>query len=165
MFRSVFAFLGAAALLAAVPAFAGDVKVTGVHNCCPGCTGAITKALEATGAKAITVNGSTVSYSADLPDRGVQALFDAGYAGKVEGAKTPEIVGAKGVKGKEIKLEGVHNCCGACTKALNDALKSLGKINAKPRETAFILTSDTEIEAEAVVKALRAAGINARVAR
>jgi len=165
MFRPVYAVLGAAALLVAASARAADVKVTGIHNCCPACTKAINSTLEGAGAKGVVLKGNEVSFSADDAEKAVKALYDAGFAVKAEGVKTPGIDGAKGVKGKDTKVEAVHNCCGSCTRAINAAIKGVGTSAVKPRETSFTVTSENEVQAEDVVKALRAAGFNARVAR
>ena len=145
MLRCITLALAAAALFLGGVAYAADVKVTGVHVCCGG--------------------SGTVSFTADDPQKAVNALFEAGYAGKVEGAKTPEPKGAEGVKGTAIKVEGVHLCCGRCVQLLNMALKDVGTTDAKPRAAAFTVTATSETEAAAVVKALRAAGFNARIAK
>ena len=165
MFRPIYAAFGAAALLIASAAHAADVKVMGIHNCCPACTKAITSALEGAGATSVTLKTTEVSFSSDDPEKAVKALYDAGFAVKAEGVKTPAIEGAKGVKGKETKVEAVHNCCGSCTRAINAALKGVGNSTVKPRETSFTVTSDNEVDAEDVVKALRTAGFNAKVAK
>ncbi len=156
----------AAALLScAGAALAADVKVSGLHNCCPGCSGGITNALNAAGAKNVTLTKTEVTFSADEADKAVKALHDAGYGGKVEGAKAPEAVEAKGYKATTLKFTGAHNCCGACSGSIVKALKDLGTVTIKPRETTFTLTSDKEIDAEAAIKALRAGGYNAKLVK
>jgi copper chaperone CopZ len=167
MLRCITLALGAAALFLSGVAYAADVKVTGVHICCPACTGDITAKLTAAGATNIEAKpgSGTVSFTADDAQKVVNALFEAGYAGKVEGAKTPEVKGVEGVKGTAIKVEGVHLCCGRCVQMLNAALKDVGTTDAKPRAAAFTVTATSETEAAAVVKALRAAGFNARIAK
>jgi len=166
MFRPIYAVFGAAALLIASAAHAADVKVTGIHNCCPACTKAITSTLEGAGAKDITIKTTEVSFSSEDAEKAVKALYDAGFAVKAEGLKSPGIEGAKGVKGKETKVEAVHNCCGSCTRAINGALKGAGGTSmVKPRETSFTVSTENDVQAEDVVKALRAAGFNAKVAK
>ncbi len=157
--------LGLVTLLAAGAAFAADVKIAGVHNCCPGCANGIRATLEGAGATNITLNGREVGFSAEEAQKVVQTFFDAGYAGKVTGAKTPEPQGVKGVKGATLKFSGVHLCCGACANAVNAALAPIGKSDAKARTETFTLTAAQEVEAAAVLKALRDAGFNARVAK
>lgn len=154
-----------ASLLLAVAAFAADVKVTGLHNCCGACKKALDDVMTKSAATNVNISSTEISFSTTDPDKTVKALFDAGFAGKVEGAKTPEAQGAKGVKAKTLKLEGIHNCCGGCTRAVDAALKPFGTHDLKPRATACTLTSETELDAEKVVEALRKAGYNARVAK
>jgi bacterioferritin-associated ferredoxin len=156
-----------ATMLLATAAFAADVKVSGLHNCCPGCAKGVQETLDKAGAKDVKLNGKEVSFTADdamKAQMAVRALFQAGYAGKAEGARTPGIPrNAQQLKGKELKITGLHNCCGACTKAINEALAPLGKTELKARETECVLKSDNEIEAPKVIEALRAAGYNGRV--
>jgi len=162
--------MGVAALLLASAAFAADVavKITGLHNCCPGCNMGINKILTEQAVGTPTVNKGEISFTAadtEKAEKAVKALFDAGYAGKVEGAKTPDAMGAKGTKATTLKLTGIHNCCGQCTRAIQAAIKDFGTSDLKPRDTAFTITSDKEIDAEALVKALRNAGYNVKVAK
>jgi bacterioferritin-associated ferredoxin len=156
----------AALLLLAGSAFAADVKVSGIHNCCPGCTNVLKSALTGAGATDIKTTETEVSFSAEDPVKAVKALYDAGFAGKkIDGAKAPEPENVKGVKTKSLKLTGVHNCCGSCLKGIQNATKATGTIDLKPKETTFTLSSDKEFDAEAAVKALRDAGYNAKVAK
>lgn len=155
----------AATLLLAGAAFAADVKITGIHNCCPGCTRNITAVLEKAGATSLDIKQGEVSFSSSDADGAVKALFDAGYSGKVSGAKAPEVKGLAEIKGSALKVEGVHLCCGACVAAVNGALSPLGKTDAKPRVTSFVLTSDKEVSAAEILKALHAAGFNAKIAK
>lgn len=154
---------GVATLLLAASAYAADVKVTKIHNCCGACAKGITTALTGAGATNIVPKETEVTFSAADPDKAVKALFDAGFSGKVEGAKTPADGLEKAEPAKTLKLGGVHNCCGGCTNAIKEAVKSFGTVTIKPRETTFILTSDKEMDPKAVLKALREAGYNARL--
>jgi len=164
MRKLVSLFLGITAMLAATAAFAADVKVTGIHNCCPGCANTIQTTLKDAGATNIVLEKTDLSFSADDAQKAVTALCEAGFAGKLsEGVKRPAS-GAGQKAGKEIKLEKVHNCCGACTKAINDAVKDIGKTDAKAKASSFTVSSENEVQARAVVAALRKAGFNAHVA-
>jgi len=161
----MFRVLSCAALAAvlAVSAAAGEVKVSGLHNCCGACGKAINKALTDAGATEIKVVKKEVTFQAADGDKAVQALFDAGFAGTVTGAKEPAVDGGKG---KEVKFEGIHNCCGSCAGPINAALKKAGvKATVKGREATFVVASETEVDGEAVIKALRAIGYNAKVAK
>src|SRR5436305_7799699 len=154
MLRIVRAGMAAGFFLIAAAAQAADVKVTGVYNCCGACKAAITKALTAGGATNITVEGRNASFAAEDPVKAVTALYDAGFAGKVEGATVPNNSGARGVKGKTTSVEKVHNCCPNCVKDINNAVKAVGTTDVKPQQTSFIVSSDNEVEARTVVEAL-----------
>ncbi len=157
--------LGLATLMVASAAFAADVKMTGVHNCCGGCAMNIKSVLEKAGATNINVNKGDVSFAHEQPRMAVRALYAAGYAGKIEGGRAPGTRRAQGITGKTLKVEGVHLCCGACVKAVNDAVAKLGKTDAKAKETTFTITSENDLDAVAVLNALRAAGFNARISK
>jgi copper chaperone CopZ len=163
MLRIIRVGMAAGFFLIAAAAQAADVKVTGVYNCCGACKAAITKALTDAGATNVTVDKGDVAFSADDAVKAVTALNDAGFAGKVEGATVRNNSGARGVKGTAIKVEKVHNCCGKCVQDINNAVKAIGTTDAKARESSFTVTSTSEVEARAVVKALRDAGFNAHV--
>jgi copper chaperone CopZ len=70
---------------------------------------------------------------------------------------------AKG-KVKSLKLEGVHNCCGQCTRAITGAVKKVDGVTgntAKAKTDSFEVTGD--FDAEELVKALNAAGYHVKV--
>jgi copper chaperone CopZ len=154
---------GAVTLLWAASAHAADVKVTKIHNCCGACAKGITTALSGAGATNIVPKSTEVTFSAPDPDKAVKALFDAGYSGTVEGARTPGDGLEKAAPAKTLKLGGVHNCCGSCTTGIKEAMKSFGTVTIKPKETTFTVTSDKDLDPKAVVKALRDAGYNAHL--
>ncbi len=164
MHRSIRFVMTAAGLLLASAVYAADVKVTGVHNCCGGCAAAINHTLQEAGATNIKVEKGEVSFSADEPAKAIHALYAAGYAGKVEGARQPGTRRLAETKGKSLKFEGIHACCGACVAAINKAVAPLGKTDVKAKATSFTITSDQEMGADQVVQALRDAGFNARLA-
>jgi copper chaperone CopZ len=146
-------------------ALAVDVTVSGIHNCCGQCSAGINKALKEAGATNVKATKTSVGFSADNADAAVKALFDAGFCGKVEGAKAPEQPAGEG-KAKEVKIEGVHNCCGACAGGITKVLKAIGaKSDAKGKSTSFTVTGEGELDVAAVLKALRDAGFNARQAK
>jgi mercuric ion binding protein len=157
--------LGLFALVAlAASAYAADIKVTGIHNCCPMCANGIKSALAAGGATNVNLAEKELSFSAEDPDKALKALFDAGYAGRVEGARPPRTgVRRDDPPVKSVKLTGVHNCCGGCTKAIQDAVKPFGTCSLKAKETSFTVTSDNDINVAMLIRALRQAGYNARV--
>src|SRR5437763_10758960 len=130
MLRIVRVGMAAGFFLLAAAAQAADVKVTGVYNCCGACKAAITKALTDSGASNVTVDKGNVAFTADDPVKAVTALYDAGFAGKVEGTTVRYNTGARGVKGKAIAVDKVHNCCGNCVKDINNAVKAIGTTDA-----------------------------------
>jgi copper chaperone CopZ len=158
---------GFALLSAAGFAVAGEVKLTGVHNCCGGCKNGITKALNGAGAGKVEVTGKAVSFTADDADKALAALYAAGYAGKIEGAAEPVDADARGYKAKELKFDGLHNCCGSCDKGIKAALSKIegAKVESKAKTTTMTVSSDKELDAEDVLKALRAGGFNAKLAQ
>jgi periplasmic mercuric ion binding protein len=158
------ALIAALALLPLSAALAADVKVSGIHNCCPMCTDPLTAALTNAGATDVKAAPTEVSFSAPdaaTADKAVKALFDAGFAGKVEGAKAPEV--AKVPKAKNLKIVGLHNCCGQCAKAIREAIKPFTGTNPALQGGILVMSSDKDIDADAVLKALRDKGYSGRI--
>lgn len=170
----------AAMLTIASLAFAGAARaeekatLTGVHMCCPGCAAAIEEAV----AKAVEDEKSPVEVVAEIDQEkgtvalvgsdlaAVQAAVDqiaaAGFHGKLDNkaVKWPK---AKLPKEKVTRLEvtGIHNCCGACTKAIKGALGKVEGVagdNLKAKETTFVIEGD--FDAKAAVQALHKAGFH-----
>jgi copper chaperone CopZ len=149
------------------------VKIKDVHLCCGQCVNAINKAVAGIdGLKAACDrdNGTVTFEAKDLAtaQKGVDAIAGAGYHGTVEAdnPKFPETKDIPEGKVKSLKLDGVHNCCGGCTMAVSEAVKSVEGVAAntlKARQKAFEVTGD--FEAAAVIKALNAAGFHVTVAK
>jgi mercuric ion binding protein len=154
-------------------AFAADTKVElkGTHLCCPQCVKAVDDILKkvegATGkcdAKAGTV---TLTAKDDATaQKALDALAAGGFHGTTDSAtlKVKDDSGAAKGKVKTLSLEGVHNCCGACNKAI---VAAVGKVAGATGNTAKA-SSDTfdvtgEFDAEELVKALNAAGYHVKV--
>ena len=114
---------------------AGEVTVKGVHLCCPACVAGVEEALGGVaGVSDVSADrdAKLVTFKAeddDAADAGVKALAEGGFFGRAKhGEKTIEFPksGAKeGAKGDEIRLEGLHLCCGACVKGAQAALEDL----------------------------------------
>ncbi len=67
-------------------------------------------------------------------------------------------------KVKSLSLTNLHNCCGACTKAIKTAVKSVAGVSgdtAKPKEADFEVTGD--FDAAELVKALNTAGFHVQI--
>lgn len=158
------------AALAALPLTAAkaenvNVKVSGIHNCCPMCTDPITSSLTKAGATDIKASPTEVSFvaaDAATAEKAVKALFDAGFSGaKIEGAKAP--VPVKNAKAKNLKIVGLHNCCGSCAKGIREAIKPFTGTNPVLQGTVLVMSSDKDIDADAVLKALSDKGYSGRI--
>ena len=67
-------------------------------------------------------------------------------------------------KVKSLTVEGVHNCCGQCNKAITAAVGKVAGVTgntAKAKSDTFDVTGD--FDAEELVKALNAAGYHVKV--
>jgi mercuric ion binding protein len=164
----------AAAVLALTPLAARaetKVELKGTHLCCGACVKAandILKGVEgATGkvdskAKSITITAKDDATA----QKAIDALAAGGFHGAT-GSKTVTVKEDSGVKKGKVKsltLTDVHNCCGACTNAIKAAVKKVEGVSGdtlKNRATTFEVTGD--FDAEAVIKALNAAGFHAKV--
>ena len=150
--RTPIALVALAAMsLAGAARAAVTVTVSEMHLCCKGCTTAVEKALaEVEGVKVRTnqKEQTTIIEAVDL--KTAQAALDAmalaGFSGKIdnEELKFAEI---KAPKGKVTRLEiyQIHNCCGACTKAIKGALAEVEGVegdSCKAKETEFVIEGD-----------------------
>ena len=130
-FAALFTFAFSAAALAET-----KVTVSNMHICCPMCKTAIDKTLgDIDGVKfEVDQKGKSVAISAegaDAAQKALDALVAAGFSGKLDNedlsmkaAKAPE------GKVKRLELTGVHNCCGACTKAITGVLGEIDGVSA-----------------------------------
>ena len=147
------------------------VEVKGTHLCCPQCVKAVENILKAvdgvTGKcdqKAGTV--SLTATDAATAQKALDALAAGGFHGTTD-SKDLKIKDDSGVvkgKVKSLSLEGVHNCCGACNKAIVAAVGKVAGVTgntAKAKSDTFEVTG--EFDAEEVVKALNAAGYHIKV--
>ena len=171
MHRIGTAFLAVAVLsLVAMARPETKVEVKGVHICCPQCEKAIGKVLEDAGAKG-TCSKDTKTVSITATDaKGAQKALDglaaAGFHGDT-GSKDLVIKddsGAKEGKVTTLTLTGIHNCCGACCKAIKEIVKKVDGVESddtKPKETTFTVKGN--FDAAKLVKALNDAGLHAKV--
>lgn len=160
-------------VLAAGRVSAADTKVElkNTHLCCPQCVKAVGEILK----KVEGVSGTcdqkagTVSITAKdnaTAQKALDALAAGGFYGTTDSKdlKMKDDSGVAKGKVKTLTLEGVHNCCGACTKAIGAAVGKVAGVTgntAKPRNDTFEVTGD--FDAEEVVKALNAAGYHVKV--
>ncbi|MEQ8787605.1 MAG: hypothetical protein RIC55_14980 [Pirellulaceae bacterium] len=141
------------------------VTVSNVHLCCGACVVGVKKALADVDGVSHTsdMKAGTVAITAssdEAAQKAIDALQAAGFYGKSDSdkAKFAEVKAPKG-NVKRLELTGVHNCCGACNKAIQAALGSVDGVEAntaKAKESSFVVEGD--FSAAAVVNALLAKG-------
>jgi copper chaperone CopZ len=147
------------------------VEVKNTHLCCPMCVKAVGEILgKIDGVKGMCdAKAHTITITAKddaTAQKALDALAAGGFQGDT-GSKELTFKDDSGVtKGKvaSLTLTGVHNCCGMCCKAIKDTVKKVDGVKAdtaKPKETTFEVTGD--FDAEALVKALNAAGFHVKV--
>ena len=169
-----FAFLIAGLLaFTASRAAAAEVKVElkGTHLCCGQCVkavGEILKKVDGATGKCDQKAGTVAITAKD--DATAQKALDALAAGGFHGTTDSKDLsikddsGAEKGKVKTLALEGVHNCCGQCNKAIVTALGKVEGVTgntAKARSDTFEVTGD--FDAAELVKALNAAGYHVKV--
>jgi copper chaperone CopZ len=169
----ILASLAAALVLTGAARAETKVELKGVHLCCAGCVKTVAEIVgKVDGAKAAcNREEKTVTITAK-DDATAQKALDALAAGGFHGdtgnkdLAIKDDSGASKGKVKSLTLTGIHNCCGACCKGIK---ATVGKVDgvkgdtAKPKETTFEVTGD--FDAEALVKALNAAGFHVKVKR
>jgi copper chaperone CopZ len=147
------------------------VELKGTHLCCGQCVkavGDILKTVDGVSGKC-DAKGGTVTITAK-DDAAAQKALDALAAGGFHGTtgndklKQKDDSGAEKGKVKSVTITDVHNCCGACCKAIKAACKKCEGVKAdtaKPKGDTFEVTGD--FDAEELVKALNAAGFHCKV--
>lgn len=166
--------LSAAALLFATTGIArAETKVvlSDTHLCCGACVkdaGTILKGIEGvTGKCDQKARSITITAKDDATaQKAIDALAAGGFHGKLDNKdlKIKEDSGVKEGKVKTLTITGVHNCCGACTSAIKSTLKKVDGVKGDTvanKATTFDVTG--EFDAEAVIRALNAAGFHAKV--
>jgi copper chaperone CopZ len=147
------------------------VEVKGTHLCCGGCVKGVAAALkdiEGVKPKCDQKAGTITLTCTDdaAAQKAIDALAAAGYHGDT-GSTTITFKEAADVpsdKVKTLKLKGVHNCCGACCKAIKTAVRGVAGVmddTAMPKQANFQISGD--IDAAAVIKALNDAGFHATI--
>jgi periplasmic mercuric ion binding protein len=163
--------LSAAGMLGAVAVAETKVEVANVHLCCPACVKGVSAALkDVEGVKGVCdQKGKTITLTAAddaAAQKGIEALAAAGYHGKLEtkAVHFPRDSGATKGKVSSLTLTGVHNCCGACNKAIKTAVKKVTGVTgdtAKPKGESFDVTGD--FEATDLIRSLHEAGFHVKV--
>ena len=156
------------AITLAATASAAEVQITlgGVHNCCNTCTKDIEKAVDKLRDTKVAAKGGTVTLTCKTKaeaKKAVDALFDAGYYGTIEGGEVSVKAASPGAgadkKVKSATVSGVHNCCDKCRAAIRDAVKAVPGVedaDVVAKNSTFKVTGDfTKGE---VIAALNKAG-------
>jgi copper chaperone CopZ len=147
------------------------VELKGTHLCCGQCVTAVGNIIKKVDGASATCDQKTGTVAITAKDdataqKALDALAAGGFHGTT-GNKDLTIKDDSGVskgKVKTLTLEGVHNCCGQCNKAI---VAAVGKVagtkgnTAKAKNDTFDVTG--EFDAEELVKALNAAGYHVKV--
>jgi copper chaperone CopZ len=147
------------------------VELKNTHICCGQCVtaaGNILKGIDGvTGkcdqkAKTITITAKDDATA----QKAIDALAAGGFHGTTDNkdVKVKDDSGVKSGKVKSVTLTGIHNCCGQCTNAIKSTVTKVEGVKGTTiagKTTTFEVTGD--FDAEAVVKALNAAGFHVKV--
>lgn len=146
------------------------VEIKKTHVCCGACEKAVASVLDKAGVKGSADQATgTITFTAS-DEKAAQKVVDdlaaAGFHGDT-GQKAVTVKDDSGVKeGKvsSLTLTGVHNCCGACTKAIKEALKKVdGVTSDDTKAKSETITITGNFDGKAAVKALNDAGFHAVV--
>jgi copper chaperone CopZ len=155
----------------AAPSRAEEIKVTGVHNCCPACCKLIHEVLgKVEGISEVSAKPKESDFTFQAADskaarRALGALARAGIHGKTgsDKLKFPENSGVEAGKTTRLSLVGIHNCCAGCCQTAKDAIAKVDGVQAdtlQPNERNFVVEGD--FDGAAVVKALNDIGFHVR---
>jgi mercuric ion binding protein len=153
--------------------FAGQVKVEGVHLCCGACVKAVTAAFEGVeGVTNVAVDQTARTVTYDAADRklargGIQAMAKAGYGGKAmfDGKELPFPKGLMAeAKGNSVTINGIHNCCGGCVKAITETLKGVQGVAEVKCEKKTCTITGTDVSHTALIEALHKSGLHGNIA-
>jgi mercuric ion binding protein len=146
------------------------VEVKGVHLCCFKCTAAVKSAVRKVDGVKVTCDQKKSTVTIQAPDdataqKALDALAAHGFHGDT-GKSTLKIKEDSGVaagKVTSLTLVGVHNCCGSCNTAIENAIKKVDGVTgdtAKPHADSLTVTGN--FDGAELVKSLNAAGFHVR---
>ncbi|MSQ93924.1 MAG: hypothetical protein EXR98_05130 [Gemmataceae bacterium] len=172
LFGALFGVLAIVAM-SAEPVGAGSVEVKGPHICCGACVKAVGKILEkvdgVSGAMA-DAKTKTVTFTAKdeaAAKAGVKAIFEGGFYGKAtdDGKELKVAVGGvkKGDKVESVTVKNVHACCGLCHKEIKGLFADSKVSFEGTGAQRTVLIEGGNLEASAVLQALRKAGFNGTI--
>ncbi|HEV8068842.1 MAG TPA: cation transporter [Planctomycetaceae bacterium] len=169
----VLLFASLSALVVPVQSARAETKIElkGVHLCCGKCVAAAKSAVrKVDGAKA-TCDQKKGTVTIEAPDdataqKALDALAAKGFHGDTGNStlKIKEDSGVAAGKVNSLTLTGIHNCCGSCNNAIEDAIKKVDGVTgdtAKPHAESITVTGN--FDGADLVKALNAAGFHVRV--
>jgi mercuric ion binding protein len=169
--RTGLALLSVAGMLGAAALAETKIEIGNVHLCCPACVKGVGSALKGVEGVTGVCNQKAKTVTITAPDdataqKGIDALAAAGYHGNLEtkAVHFPHDSGATKGKVSSLTLTGIHNCCGACNRAIKTAVKKVPGVSAdtaKPKSDTFEVTGD--YEATELIHALQEAGFHAKV--
>jgi copper chaperone CopZ len=153
-------------------ASAGAVTVEGTHLCCGACVTAVNEALTGVeGVSNVKVDKDAGNVSFDATDMktargGLGALAKAGFGGaaKHDGKEMNFPKGYKeDGKANEVKINGVHNCCPGCAKAIEGALKGVTGVESVKCEKRTCTVTGKDLAYSALIAALHAEGLHGNI--
>ena len=163
-------FVVAAFSVASTTVTADTVKLSGVHLCCKSCVKGVEKALSKSAGvtKEIDKDAGSVTLAGSEADlkKALGALSRGGYSGESNGKLKVPTAKAPSGKVKSAKIDGVHLCCGGCTKSVKKALASVDGVTGDTvanKAKSFNVTGN--FEPQAVLNALAKAGFSGRVGK
>ena len=153
MVRTAFRVLGLLAPMALSSMALADATATveKSHLCCNNCVTGVNKAVATVDGAKATCDQKAGKITITAKDeasaqKAVDALFAAGYFGKVTGATVKDDSGAKAGKSNGATVSDIHNCCGKCTTTINDTVKKVPGATAvvANKQTSFPVAGDFE---------------------
>ena len=163
----------ATTLLASLTSAAqAEVTVTlkDMHLCCGACEKGVVQAVKKIEGAEVTVDQKARTATVKAADaktarRAVMAIANAGFHGTSDHAKIKvrDNSGVKAGKVARLELVGVHNCCGGCDDAIQEAVgkvKGVKSNTAKPKSKTMVVEGD--FDGQELVQALFKAGFHVR---
>lgn len=171
MLRITLSLIFAVALFSQAAHAETTVTLTKMHLCCGKCVKAVQAAVKGMPGVSVEVTAkegkAVVTAANDEAAQGaLDAIAKAGFHAETdsEDLKMKDDTGVKEGTVKRLALTGLHNCCGACTKSIKEAVASVDGVKAdtaKPNETSMVVEGD--FDAAALVAALLDAGFHVKV--
>lgn len=162
---------GAMAVLPGVGRAETKIVLSDVHLCCGACVSAVKKIMkDVEGCTAVcSQDDGTITLTAEGDDqakKALEALAEGGFHGDSdhEELKMEDDSGVEEGEIERLELEGVHNCCRACTTAIKEALKSVDGVmgdTVKARETSFVV--EGKFDGKKLIEALYKAGFHVKL--